>query len=563
MTRIHIQKFRIVIFFLSLSIIFNTSSGFNSPEEINASVVLRDISNGSSGYNNVIIKGDLNLSQENGFGRIVNSSIVITNSVVEGRLDFRNKIFSQTLDLSGLVVKGDAFFNSSDFSESANFENSFFNGNLSLRKVNFRNYASFMQSHTLGKADFSYSNFMGSNNFGSATFENKSDFILAEFRGLADFQNSTFSKDVDFSKCKFLNEAYFNDCRFYGVSQFLYVNLNDANFFNSSFNKNVIFYESNFTAKSVFEMCRFWNLTVFKRCNFYDQVTFDRSQFDKTVSFNESVFNNTAGFKEVQFDGDTYFNDAQFRGDAHFDGAQINGRLWLDGLILGQLFIRVNDINQIHFNETAYQRLIKNFNQIGFIDDANECYVRFMADYTMQQYQRIFADIRDILADFGNKYNNSASTPARSSSVSTRRSLIVDSLYLLFYSAAWSFYGFGKKPEYTIVWSLIFITLFSVFWSYKNLQKCSRSSRVGALERWQIPFSKRCLKKILSILAISLKFSITVFLAGTRLFIEVPQLPKRISSTWAKRMFWAERALGAIFSLLLFLAISNTVLSAR
>jgi hypothetical protein len=186
-----------------------------------------------------------------------------------------------------------------------------------------------------------------------------------------------------------------------------------------------------------------------------------------------------------------------------------------------------------------------------------------MADYTMQQYQKIIASLRSDLAYIDKKENNSAGLPAPSSSISQKRSVISESFYLLLYSAAWTFFGFGKKPEYTIIWSFFFIALFSVFWSYKNLQKCSRSSRVGALERWKIPFSMRCLKRICSILAISLKFSITVFLAGTRLFIEVPLLPKGISSTWAKRMFWAERALGAIFSLLLFLAISNTVLSAR
>lgn len=58
-----------------------------------------------------------------------------------------------------------------------------------------------------------------------------------------------------------------------------------------------------------------------------------------------------------------------------------------------------------------------------------------------------------------------------------------------------------------------------------------------------------------------LAFSATVFLSGTRLFIEPPPLPKirGRSRSLIRGAFIFERVLGALFSILFFLAISGTV----
>jgi hypothetical protein len=56
-------------------------------------------------------------------------------------------------------------------------------------------------------------------------------------------------------------------------------------------------------------------------------------------------------------------------------------------------------------------------------------------------------------------------------------------------------------------------------------------------------------------------FSATVFLSGTRLFIEPPDLPEmpRWTEFQTRVAFTAERVLGAFFSILFFIAISATV----
>jgi len=56
-------------------------------------------------------------------------------------------------------------------------------------------------------------------------------------------------------------------------------------------------------------------------------------------------------------------------------------------------------------------------------------------------------------------------------------------------------------------------------------------------------------------------FSATIFLSGTRLFIDPPMLPElpRWSRFQIKVAFTAERVLGAFFSILFFLSIGATV----
>jgi hypothetical protein len=65
----------------------------------------------------------------------------------------------------------------------------------------------------------------------------------------------------------------------------------------------------------------------------------------------------------------------------------------------------------------------------------------------------------------------------------------------------------------------------------------------------------------LRILAEAMIFSATIFLSGTELFIDPPEIPEmpRWSRFQVKVAFTAERVLGAFFSILFFLAIGAAV----
>jgi hypothetical protein len=61
-----------------------------------------------------------------------------------------------------------------------------------------------------------------------------------------------------------------------------------------------------------------------------------------------------------------------------------------------------------------------------------------------------------------------------------------------------------------------------------------------------------------------LGYSATVFLSGTRFFIDPPALPKieGRSRSWIKKAFILERVLGMLFSVLFFIAINGTIVRA-
>ncbi|MDD1726825.1 MAG: hypothetical protein LUQ08_03305 [Methanothrix sp.] len=59
-------------------------------------------------------------------------------------------------------------------------------------------------------------------------------------------------------------------------------------------------------------------------------------------------------------------------------------------------------------------------------------------------------------------------------------------------------------------------------------------------------------------------YSVTVFLSGTKFFIDPPALPRveGRSRSMIKKAFILERVLGALFSVLFFIAISGTIVRA-
>ncbi|MDH7514205.1 MAG: hypothetical protein QHH14_14785 [Clostridiales bacterium] len=111
-------------------------------------------------------------------------------------------------------------------------------------------------------------------------------------------------------------------------------------------------------------------------------------------------------------------------------------------------------------------------------------------------------------------------------------------------------YGYGTKPLRPLGFSLMIILVFGIFWRSIGLGRPNE-----ALDEYTLSDFEH--DSILEVLA----FSATVFLSGTRLFIDPPPLPKirGRSRSLIRGAFIFERVLGALFSILFFLAISGTV----
>ena len=126
-----------------------------------------------------------------------------------------------------------------------------------------------------------------------------------------------------------------------------------------------------------------------------------------------------------------------------------------------------------------------------------------------------------------------------------------------------AFYGYGKKPIQPLLWSAATILLFGLIWRRAGVDG-RRGKSQGIFEMYG-GSGARSLRRSgteeLRALLGALLFSATLFLSGTRLFVDPPALPSL--QGWfvahAHGFFIAERVLGAFFSILFFLAISGTV----
>jgi hypothetical protein len=117
------------------------------------------------------------------------------------------------------------------------------------------------------------------------------------------------------------------------------------------------------------------------------------------------------------------------------------------------------------------------------------------------------------------------------------------------------FYGYGTKPLNAFFWSLGIVLAFSLFWWALGLggPKDKTRERLKDGDEW-----------LDGDLFDILGFSATVFLSGTRLLIDAPALTmiEGRSRSMIKKAFILERVLGALFSVMFFIAISGTIVRA-
>ena len=270
--------------------------------------------------------------------------------------------------------------------------------------------------------------------------------------------------------------------------------------------------------------------------------------------------------------GPVMLNTVTYGGDVN---TKFNDTLELSFAKYDKLFIYWSTIGKLGYvdasDDASYQLLIENFKKLGFMDDADNCYYQFRVDQFLK----------------GNSDDKFISP---------------------FNFGAWIFYGFGKKPIYPVLWSIFFIVLFGLLW-WGIGSKDSRSDLaimlwiplfVVSFWYWYLynDINIKCSLALLfmgSMLLIefsvifwrftrlnkpeaaidehletqkcprsvpeALVFSATVFLSGTKLFIDPPAIPiqQNVSGSFVKMVFVMERLLGAFFSILFFLAIGATV----
>jgi hypothetical protein len=243
----------------------------------------------------------------------------------------------------------------------------------------------------------------------------------ADFLGKTDFGGANFCADTCFQGADFNDNATFENADFSG----------DAYFEHADFNDNVTFERADFSGDA-----------YFKYANFSDNVFFINVDFLSDAYFEHADFNDNATFERADFSGDAYFSDVKFRDEVSFDYTKFNKVYFIETLFTFVSFkelefyrIKVNwsSLNdRLVFDGPTYTKLINNFREMEQFDDADAAYY---------QYRR--------LSQANKKWSFSK---------------LLDVL-------AWLSCGYGVKPGYPLIWSLILIVAFAlVYWTGNDIK---------------------------------------------------------------------------------------------
>ena len=112
------------------------------------------------------------------------------------------------------------------------------------------------------------------------------------------------------------------------------------------------------------------------------------------------------------------------------------------------------------------------------------------------------------------------------------------------------FYGYGKKPILPLLWSIRIILFFGLFWLWAGLKIDNDKNHRGLFEKYgqQDAARKRYWRSEPRTLLDALIFSATLFLSGTRLFVDPPTDAADATAgrpPRARAAFTIERVLGA------------------
>lgn len=442
--------------------------GLGEPQGISASELVDQISKGSSvAYSNIIIRGDLNLSdpdllKDESYIEI-DSPISITGSIFQGDLILKNKTFRNNLILNNNIFQGNVSFSASKFADKASFSGSIFNfpaifsgasflKEAGLRGCIFKEECNFAASSFEKVALFEDVTFLKEGNFRGAIF--KDDFIFKNTSSKNSsicFYNSSFLKGVDIRRSRLEGEEIlFSKAEFSGPVSFGGSTFDNFDLSGSNFNGAVKILNVVFNGSSDFSNTIFNRETAIYGSTFNGDTDLRSSKFRQQASFKDSTFNGSALFEKAEFDRRAQFSDTLFLGladftdcifkeDALFEGAELKDDLVLKRTEYKEMFIRWENITHLCFDDSSFLLLIENFKKLGFWSDADQCYYAYRSER--------------------NRFLPLIHRP-------------VDAMLLILY-------GYGTKPERPLLWFVLTIILFGfIFCKMGGIRKGDKKASI-------------------------------------------------------------------------------------
>lgn len=274
--------------------------------------------------------------------------------------------------------------------------------------------------------------------------------VSSIFDGTVNFSECYFQKYVDLSKTKFNGSAIFKGSIFSG----------GVNFILSQFGGSAHFYWTNFEGHVMFMEAQFSGLATFYNSTFKDDTLFIKSRFKEDATFEEAEFSKLADFSGSKFEEKAIFENSKFKGDAKFVGSRF-GRftnirsclfskgLNLEGSFISTIFLQdavfekdstvllkysefsrleipwnlIRD--KLEYDGSAYLALVKNYNNLEWYDDADECNYQY---HTIRRKEHLQ----------GKKW-------------------VIDLI-------PWLFYGYGVRFYYPLIWMLGVFIIFDIIY---------------------------------------------------------------------------------------------------
>jgi len=263
----------VIVWILLLGIVvllMSTSAQAKEHKEVNATYILEKIEKGKNiSLEDARITGELNLSkielitlpiarskQEIMYCgleeelKIVESNIIIRDSVFERDVDFSNTEFRKDIEFFGTSFSSRNFFRGANFAGDANFEDANFAGNADFQNTNFTGNAYFRDANFAGNANFEDANFAGDADFYHAIFAGNAGFWYANFAGNSDFYHANFAGNSVFWYTNFRGNAYFTDTNFRGNATFFSTEFDEVSFIWTTFT-NVSLNETDYNKMNV------------------------------------------------------------------------------------------------------------------------------------------------------------------------------------------------------------------------------------------------------------------------------------------------------------------------
>jgi uncharacterized protein YjbI with pentapeptide repeats len=140
-------------------------------------------------------------------------------------VDWSRTVFTDTVDSSGAIYLGDAFFLYCVFTKPTTFAKTAFSANTRFYQTVFAAPVTFLRAGFNGLTNFLSVSFQKEASFSRAYFKMGTGFSGSRFEGISDFSEAVFEKAAFFTSTVFAADAYFRRVTFRGD-----VNFSDAAF---------------------------------------------------------------------------------------------------------------------------------------------------------------------------------------------------------------------------------------------------------------------------------------------------------------------------------------------